>query len=265
MEFLTKKMYKIAIGYAKERNHTEIVELLSKDPIRTEKSSSNQKKKAVITQSKISASTNAETSKEISRLKHLLDILKSAIFQRTFPAGAPSSADNFFIDEWTEDEFIHNVGKIGEGATSIAYKCIDTSTNQTICKKVLKYKNEQTNIKDAQNAMKEFQVLHDIDHPCICKSFYINTEEPIDIINKDEEDSVTTISLFLEFVEYGLSDILKNKINDTLKANIVVEIAHAMKYLHARGMIHRDLKIENIMVNSVYQTKLVDFGLIKNS
>ena len=214
MKFLTIKSNKTAIDYAKERNYTEIVELLSKVPIRTDKSSSsNQEKKADIakTQASTSTSTNSELSKEISRLKHLNDILKSAIFHRKLPAGVSGSADNFFIDESTEDEFIRVIGKIGEGATSIAYKCIDTRTKQPLCKKVLKYNSEQINMKDAQNAMKEFQVLHDIDHPCICKSFYINTEEPIDIINKDEEDTITTISLFLEFVEYGLSDILKKQ------------------------------------------------------
>lgn len=47
-----------------------------------------------------------------------------------------------------------------------------------------------------------------------------------------------------------------------MKIKIIIEIAHAMNYIHKKGMIHRDLKIENIMLNSVYQSKLVDFGLI---
>lgn len=46
MEFLTKKIYKTAIDYAKEQNHPEIVGILAKGPIQTDKSSSNQEKKA---------------------------------------------------------------------------------------------------------------------------------------------------------------------------------------------------------------------------
>ena len=72
-----------------------------------------------------------------------------------------------------------------------------------------------------------------------------------------------TIAIFLEFLEIDLKKELKNGLNNTLKTRIVVEISHALNYLHKNGMIHRDLKIENIMLNSVYQAKLVDFGLVR--
>lgn len=35
-----------------------------------------------------------------------------------------------------------------------------------------------------------------------------------------------------------------------------------MNYIHKHRMIHRDLKIENIMLNSVFEVKLVDLGLV---
>ena len=53
------------------------------------------------------------------------------------------------------------------------------------------------------------------------------------------------------------------KINNTMKTKIVIEIVHAMNYIHKKGLIHRDLKIENIMLNSVFEAKIVDFGLAK--
>ena len=147
--------------------------------------------------------------------------------------------------------------------TSVTYKVVDKRANQPLCKKVLKYNKGQATIKDAQNALKEFQVLYGIDYPCICKSVAVNMSETIEVIVKGEKQKVTTVSLFLEYLEYSLDEVLKSKINNTLKVKIVLEIVHAMKYLHKRGMIHRDLKIENIMLNSVLETKLVDFGLVR--
>lgn len=171
---------------------------------------------------------------------------------------------NYFIDEEEENEFHIVKGQIGEGATSVTYKVIDKRTNTPMCKKVLKYKEGQTSIKDAQRAMNEFQVLYNISHPCICRALGINISEVLEITNKKgQEEEITTIALFLEYLEYGLGDILKTKINNTFKIRIVLDIAHAMNFLHKNGMIHRDLKIENIMLNEFFEVKLVDFGLIR--
>ena len=51
--------------------------------------------------------------------------------------------------------------------------------------------------------------------------------------------------------------------NNTLKMKIAVEIAFGMQYLHSIGMIHRDLKIENVMLNSIFEAKIIDFDLVR--
>lgn len=172
---------------------------------------------------------------------------------------------NFFVDSEEESEFHTEPIKIGEGATSITYKIFDKRTKTPICKKVLKYKEGQTTIIDAQNALKEFEVLYRISHPCICKAVGINTAEKIEVTDKNGHvQNMTTIALFLEFLDYNLSELLKMKIiTNTTKVRIVLDVAHAMNFVHKRGMMHRDLKIENIMLNSFFETKLVDFGLVK--
>lgn len=146
------------------------------------------------------------------------------------------------IDGKRDKEYI-NIGKIGEGVTSNTIKIIDKRTKQPICKKIIKYKNGEATIQDAQRALNEFNVMRSITHPCICKAYYINTAEPIDEeeINNDndddddddEEKEITTISIFLEYLDYNLKDLIKSKIlNNTTKAKIVVEIVHGMKHLH---------------------------------
>ena len=105
--------------------------------------------------------------------------------------------------------------------------------------------------------MKEFEILHLLNHPCICKAIGINIQESV-------EDEMTTIAIYIEFIDFKLRDCLKSGfINNTLKTQIIVEISHGMKYLHSKNLIYRDLKIDNIMLNSVFQVKLIDFGLAK--
>ncbi|KAK8888726.1 hypothetical protein M9Y10_033460 [Tritrichomonas musculus] len=187
-------------------------------------------------------------------------------YQNRILNDSPKKSDeNFFIGEEEEKNFHTNIGQIGDGETFIVYKVVDRRRNVPMCKKVVKYRNGQTTIKDAQNALKEFNVLHSIQHPCICRSLFLNLSETIDIVANGKKQQVTSIAIFLEFEEYRLIDVLNSNINNTLKTRIVVDIVHAMKFLHEKGMMHRDLKTESIMLNSLLQTKLVDFGNVKIS
>ena len=45
---------------------------------------------------------------------------------------------------------------------------------------------------------------------------------------------------------------------------LIVQILHALEYIHANGVVHRDLKPENIMVDADDHIKLIDFGIAGN-
>lgn len=108
---------------------------------------------------------------------------------------------------------------------------------------------------------KEFEVLHKLHHLCICQAKGINIQEQT---TNDKGEKLTRIGLYLEYIDFNLKDCLsKEIINNTLKTRIVVEISHGLRYLHSKGCIFRDLKIDNIMLNSIFQVKIIDFGLVR--
>lgn len=194
--------------------------------------------------------------------------------------------EKIFFDK--EDESHHRVvSQIGEGATSFVYKVIDERTEEEMCKKVLKTDENTTTFKDFKNIYKEFEVLYRISHPCICKCIGMNPQEKVEMPeneaeidddygidyieikknkkpNSSEEELAkkTTIAIFLKFHPMNLRQCLENDIlNNTLKAKLAVEIAFGMSHIHEKGMIHRDLKLENVMVNYIFEAQLIDFGL----
>ena len=169
---------------------------------------------------------------------------------------------NFFIGE--DDEDHHKIlKKIGEGATSIAYKIIDERTSKVMCKKVVKEVDSGQAFKKLQDSMKEFTALASIDHPSVCKAIGMNSQEKITGLNGHEDNDKTTIALFLEYLPFKLKDVIKSDImNNTLKVKIALEVAFGMHHIHLSGMIHRDLKIENIMLNYILEAKIIDFDLV---
>lgn len=173
-------------------------------------------------------------------------------------------SESYYIGE-DEEKYHQVLSTIGEGEFSISYKVADTKTDQLMCKKMLKMiSNDDTRFKVLKNAIKEFETLYQIHHPCVCKAFGINIMEAVSDAEIESEDGeeTTTVALFFEYLEYSLLDCMKI-MNNTLKTKIVVEIAHAMNAIHKHGFIHRDLKIENIRLNDIFEAKIIDFGLVR--
>lgn len=152
----------------------------------------------------------------------------------------PKKRDNYFIDE--DDEESHQVlSKIREGTTSVTYKVMDTKKQRIMRKKILKCDlKEPFSHQNLQNKMKEFQELG------ICGDFGVNTVEKVKDANIDiiDKQDLAAVAILFELLRFNLKDMLKSGIWNC-------------------ACIHRDLNVENIMFNSVYEAKLVDFGLVR--
>ena len=163
-----------------------------------------------------------------------------------------------------DEEFHQVVSKIGEGGTRDVYKIIDERTGEAICKKVMKECREEAAFKTLKNSLKELEAGMNIRHPCICEAIGYSTHERLpEVGTKNQQKKKTTIALFFELLPFSVEDVIKKGLlSNTLKVRIAVEVAFGMSHLHSLGMIHRDLKLGNIMMNSVFDSKIIDFGLV---
>jgi serine/threonine protein kinase len=73
-------------------------------------------------------------------------------------------------------------------------------------------------------------------------------------------------ALVMEFMSRGslTSVIQKNELSLSCKLDMAWHVASGMKKLHARHMIHRDIRPDNILVNEIYTAKISDMGIARS-
>lgn len=204
---------------------------------------------------------NASAESEKNSVKSKFNYFGNEITTNDKDVSECKNNKNWFIDE--EDEKYHVfVEIIKENQFYILKKVIDIRNKQVMCKKILI--PEDNDFKHLKNVMKKFEFFPFIDHPCICKIYGVNTNEILNNESQNDEAVITTVALFLEYLDFDLKDCLaKGMLTNTIKAQISIEVAHGMLHIHNKDLIHRDLRIDNIRLNSILESKIVDLGLAK--
>jgi len=140
--------------------------------------------------------------------------------------------------------------KIGAGATGIVYKVQDRIVNTTLALKILS--EEKTSTRAVQRFKREFQLLTQLHHPNLCKVYDFGTL-------KDGRSYFT-----MEYIRgRDIFTASKGLSHEKLYA-WTVQLCRALEYIHAKGLIHYDIKPGNVFIHNVGNNaivKLMDFGL----
>ena len=145
------------------------------------------------------------------------------------------------------------VEKIGSGGMADVYKAIQMQSHRTVAIKVLKPEFE----KDAAFVRRFEQEAHAVlglSHENIVRSYDVGMREELPFI-------------VLEYVE---GTTLKERIRAQGKLqmrsviNYGAQVLDALNHAHERGIIHRDVKPQNIIVTPRGRIKLADFGIARN-
>ena len=149
--------------------------------------------------------------------------------------------------------------KLGEGGMGVVYKAEDTKLKRTVA---LKFLPQGLTANEAERArfLLEAQAAATINHPNVCTIFRIEEYQ-----SPSPAGNPAVIQQFIE-MEYVDGSTLKQlvPVRDIRTClRYAVQIADALREAHKKGIVHRDIKCENIMVNSEDKIKVMDFGLAK--
>lgn len=139
---------------------------------------------------------------------------------------------------------------VGMGGMSIVYLAVDQTQDLDVALKVLNLKHT-SNALEVRRFKREVDVAQRLRHPNI-----------IDIYEYGEIDEFAYLAM--EFMPKGtLAERYANPVPLKLldAAEVLRVIAGALDYAHSQGVLHRDLKLANVLLNAQEQLVLSDFGL----
>jgi len=146
------------------------------------------------------------------------------------------------------------LGKLGAGAMAIVYKATQLSLNRTVAIKVLP-KRFTENPEYVERFYKEGQAAGKLNHNNIVQAF-------------DVGEAGGYHYFVMEYVEGKTvyDDLAAGKVFSEEEAlNIIIQVARALNHAHTRGLIHRDVKPKNIMIDKSGVVKLADMGLARET
>ncbi|MBQ7529975.1 protein kinase [bacterium] len=144
--------------------------------------------------------------------------------------------------------------ELGRGSMGVVYKGYHSLLKRQVAiKTILPDKDKGISKSSIDRFLLEAQALAQLDHANIIKIHDIGLHD----------DSL--LFIVMEYVDgFSLDELIDNRVPDTetieKREHLFEQILEAVQYAHKHGVVHRDLKPGNIMVNNG-QVKIIDFGL----
>jgi len=143
------------------------------------------------------------------------------------------------------------IEKLGEGGMGVVYKAHDTKLDRLVA---LKFLPHHLTADESEKArfLQEARAASALNHPNVCTIYRIEEHDGQQFIEMEYVDGMT-LKKRRESSPLTLNDAM----------GYAIQIGEALQEAHSKGIVHRDIKSENVMVNSKNQVKVMDFGLAK--
>ena len=146
------------------------------------------------------------------------------------------------------------IEKIGGGGMADVYRAKDEKLERYVAIKVLKeqFADDEEFVKGFR---RESYSIAKLNHPNIVSIYDVGV---------DEINSIKKYYIVMELIEgHNLKDEIraKGKLNVSESINLITSIARGLYNAHQKGIIHRDVKPQNILLQANSEPKVTDFGI----
>ena len=144
------------------------------------------------------------------------------------------------------------IEEIGRGGMGVVYKALQTSLNRIVAMKVLP--RQYTRDPEFLNRFRrEARAAAGLNHSNIIQIYEIGQQSGIHYFVMEYIEGINLKTLIEEKGALPLRQVL----------DIAWDTCKALDFAHKNGVIHRDIKPHNIMINKIGETKVFDFGIAR--
>lgn len=143
------------------------------------------------------------------------------------------------------------VSQVGEGTFGKVYKARNQLSGVHVALKRIRMEGEKDGF--PVTAMREIKLLQSLKHDNVVKLHEMMVSKGL-------------VYMVLEYAHHDLVGVLQQTqfiLEPSHLKALSMQMLSGLSYLHLKGIIHRDLKASNILINSEGQLKLADFGLAR--
>ncbi|KAJ1411877.1 Serine/threonine-protein kinase, active site [Sesbania bispinosa] len=157
------------------------------------------------------------------------------------------------IRDWTprRANTFEKLAKIGQGTYSNVYKARDLVTGKIVALKKVRFDNLEA--ESVKFMAREILVLRRLDHPNVLKLEGLVTSR-----------ISSSLYLVFEYMEHDLAGLaagLGVKFSEPQVKCYMKQLLSGLEHCHSRGVLHRDIKGSNLLVDNEGILKIADFGL----
>jgi serine/threonine protein kinase/formylglycine-generating enzyme required for sulfatase activity len=139
---------------------------------------------------------------------------------------------------------------LGKGGFGLVYLAHDEQLDRPVTVKV-PHAKLVSRPEDAEAYLTEARTVANLDHPHIV---------PVHDVGSTAEFPCFVVSKYVSGTDLA-AKIKTERLSDTAAAELVATVAEASHYAHKRGLVHRDIKPGNILIDQAGKPFIVDFGL----
>jgi tetratricopeptide (TPR) repeat protein/predicted Ser/Thr protein kinase len=142
--------------------------------------------------------------------------------------------------------------RIGEGGMGAVYKVLDLSLERVVALKTVRGAMAQ-NPRALELFKKELILARQVTHKNVCRVFDLGEDKGAYFLTME----------FVEGQSLGKTIRKKQKRTPAEAAGIVLQAAEGLEAAHETGILHRDLKPDNIMIQADGRVLVMDFGIAR--